>query len=119
MYVMEDYNRHLLRSIMKEAARLASEKRCQSLADYVQAPNKNVIKYQAKDFVILGQDGAKYLVYHENPKDEEEEHGWEAKHIVEKHLGPQLAEWDTKDPTEKKNVFDKWHDGRCDTDYPD
>ena len=108
IYVMEDYNRHLLRSIMKQAARLASEKRCQSLADYVQAPNKNVIKYQAKDFVILGQDRAKYLIYHEDPEDDDKEHGWEAKHIVRKHLGPQLAEWETKDPTEKKNVFDEF-----------
>ena len=108
IYVMEDYNRHLLRSLTQQAARLASEKRCQSLVDYMQAPNKNAIKYNAKDFVILGQDGAKYLVYHEDPEDEEQEHGWEAKRIVEQYLGPQLAEWETKDSIEKKNMFDEW-----------
>jgi len=122
IYVMEDYNRHLLRSITQQAARLASEKRCPSMADYVQAPNKNAIKYNAKDFVILGQDGAKYLVYHEDGEDCDKEHGWEAKHehgpttfsgweakrIVEQYLGPQLAEWETKDSTAKKNVFDEF-----------
>lgn len=108
MYVMEDYNRHMLRSITEQAARLASEKRCQTLAAFVQAPDKKASKYQAKDFVILGQDGAKYLVYNEDPDDENEGYGWESKHVVEQYLGPQLGEWETKDPSEKKEVFSKW-----------
>ena len=105
MYVMEDYNRHLLRSIAPIAARFASEKRCAALADYVQAPNKNGIESQ--DFKILGQDGARYLVYRKDPETVYE-CGWEDKHVVKQYLEPQVAEWETKDPTQKKNVFDEF-----------
>ena len=105
MYVMEDYNRHLLRSIGQQAARFASEKRCAALAVYVQAPNKNALESQ--DFKILGQDGARYLVYR---KDLETvyECGWEDQHVVNQYLESQVAEWETKDPTQKKNVFDEF-----------
>ena len=112
MYVMEDYNRHLLRSITEQAARLTIEKRCQLLADYVQAPgqalDQNLVEVQAKDFVIVGEDGAKYLIYHKAEDPEDPAEGWEAKHVVEQYLRPQLAEWESKNPTEKKNVFDEW-----------
>ena len=110
MYVLEDYNRHLLCSITQIAARLAGEKRCLPLVDYIQAPNKNANKVKAENFAIFGQDSGKYLVSCSEDPDGELEHGWESKHIVEQYLGPQMAEWETKEPSEKKKEFDEWLD---------
>ena len=110
MYVLEDYNRHLLCSITQIAARLAGEKRCLPLVDYIEAPNKNANKVQAENFAIFGQDSGKYLVSCSEDPDGELEHGWESKHIVEQYLGPQMAEWETKEPSEKKKEFDEWLD---------
>eukprot|EP00942_MAST-04A_sp_MAST-4A-sp1_P003570 g3570.t1 len=105
MYIMEDFNRYLLCSILQQAARFASEKRCPSLVDYVQAPNKS----QSNNFAILAQDGARYLVYHDSEDGlYDSEYGWESKHVVQQYFEAQLALWETKDPTEKKNGFDKF-----------
>jgi histone H2A len=115
MYVMEDYNRHLLRSVMKQAARLASKKRCNALVDYVHASNKSsddgtVTKVQANNFLIVGEDGGRYLIYLQcaDTDCDDSTFGWEAKHFVTKHLEPQVAEWEAKDSIRKKNELDEW-----------
>ena len=108
MYVMEDYNRHLLRSLVEQAARFANEKRCQSFADYIQTPNKSLSEDRSKEFFVVGEDSGKYLIYHNNLKEPERQLGWEARDIVAKYLGPQLAAWKTKDPAEMKSLLDKY-----------
>ena len=111
MYALEDYNQHVLLSITEEAVRLASEKRCNPLMMYLDKELKG--KLQAKDFVIVGEDvgedGAKYLVSLAAPMEKDiNPFGWEPKHVVAKHLGLQMAEWETKDPVGKKNALDEW-----------
>ena len=125
MQVMEDYNLHLLRSIIDEATRLADNEQYSALADYAQAATEEAdaasdaveidvegekIKVATKDFQIVGQDGSKYLVYLTTIDyfASDGSLSWESRAVVAQHLASQLEQWESIDSSNKKNIFDEF-----------
>lgn len=118
--VLEDYNRHLLRTLACLAIRLVEgAHRCSELFESTRKKKPRVglggrilpdNSANLDDFVIVGQSGNSYLIWLKSPDDyhSDEVKGWETKAFVEKHLGPQLAEYEAKTPEDKKSIFDEW-----------
>lgn len=120
-YIIEDYNRHLLRTLAEKASCLAENwGKCHALA-YLRSPRKGTsnsvtlcleageVEAKAEDFVIVGQSGGKYLVWLKSSNDYfDDTNGYEDRAVVERYLGLQLMEWDSKGPAEKKKIFDEW-----------
>ena len=116
LYCVEDYNRYLFSSIMEQAAKLASEKRCVLFEHFAEKlPLADQIKFITEDFIITGEDGTKVLIFCKRTKnlpkgdiDFLDRCGWESRSYVQTILPAAMKEWGKLGNETKKSVFEEW-----------
>ena len=115
LYCVEDYNRYLFSSIMEQAAKLASEKRCVLFEHFAEkAPLAENSYLITEDFIITGEDGTKVLIFCKRTKKDVDDIdfldrcGWESRSYVQTILPAAMKEWGKLGNETKKSVFEEW-----------